>query len=193
MSVTLLSDPTSGTKARYAMTALAAVAGALDHSLRPSIPCRASSVLQKNTKLYGPMNVLDLESTTSWNSEGTSHQDEAHHWFKMDFHRRVRPTECHLQFQAGFVAETCRIEVYRDDDDEWVELTEVELEDVHETQSFALDLEQPCSALRWTFEDFTDFYGRIIVYQLQVKGSEAEERTTHDSHAADSSSPSKLS
>src|SRR3569623_2126009 len=68
----------------------------------------ASSVLQKNSKLYGPMNALDLENSSScWNSEG---KEGASQWIQLDFGRQVQPLEIRVQFQAGFSAERCTVQ-----------------------------------------------------------------------------------
>ena len=150
-------------------------------------------MLQRNTKLYGPMNALDLESDSScWNSEGSSTTNKkaaaaaaAACWFLLDFQRPVYPTQIRIQFQAGFCAETCAVYEKRveesvedgggtttcstweciDDDIEW--------EDVHETQTHDLpSSKQATSALKLVLDDFTDFYGRVTIYRIEIWGKE---------------------
>lgn len=128
---------------------------------------RTSTVLQKNIKLYGPRNMLD-DSSQSWNSEGVA--DRTNQWILLNFNRTVLPKRLQLQWQAGFAAESCQIQ--RKVNDEWEEWTLLEMEDVHDLQTFELDDAEACTALRLTLSEFTDFYGRVIVYQLLVLGTE---------------------
>jgi hypothetical protein len=156
-----------------------------DHSiLLSSIPgttARASSILQKNVKLYGPMNALDYEhETTCWNSEGNS-QGKTSSWMRVDFARRVRPTKIGVQFQAGFVAEEVTVQVLKETEkEEWITLCDFEVEDDHEMQF--LDLledgkernipENGTMSIRLVLDECTDFYGRVTIYQLKVFGTE---------------------
>jgi hypothetical protein len=117
-------------------------------------------------------------TSASWNSEGNT---EEPHWFRLDFARAVRPTRVALQFQAGFTAQqVTRIEYQSVGSGDWEVWDEdLECEDTHELQ--LLDLsparEAPtlCTALRFVLEDCTDFYGRVILYQLQVWGHEMDQ------------------
>uniref|UniRef100_A0A7S3LFT3 F5/8 type C domain-containing protein n=1 Tax=Amphora coffeiformis TaxID=265554 RepID=A0A7S3LFT3_9STRA len=160
---------------------------------------RASSILQRNAKVYGPTNAL-RDDSSSWNSEGgdDDDDDDGSHWFRIDFGRPVQPTRVGVQFQAGFCAQQGRIEcnIGTDDDDvdknnntksEWVSAIDnkdessamVEWDDVHELQMIPLRRDiQPCTSLRLVLEDCTDFYGRVILYQVQVWGKERCTTTT---------------
>ena len=126
----------------------------------------ASSVLQKNVKLYGPMNALDVHNgSSSWNSEGNSQNETA---LTINFGRAVIPTGVKLQFQAGFSAET--VTIYNPDN---VMIGELELEDIHEIQTHTLfDNNAPLTSLKFTLDIFSDFYGRVILYRLEVWGHE---------------------
>ena len=139
---------------------------------------RASSVLKKNTKLYGPMNALDATNETScWNSDavpsGASNGDEPI-TFTIHFgpKRMVQIDEIRIQFQGGFVAEECTACISKGDDQEWVELEEpIEPEDVNDMQTFAIaDEDRTCNMLRLSFEGSSDFYGRVTIYKLEVWG-----------------------
>ena len=64
---------------------------------------------------------------------------------------------------------------------EWEEFDELYLDpvDSNEVQTFAVETEsdgnetpQPCTALRIEFGRSTDFYGRIVIYSLEVWGEE---------------------
>lgn len=139
-------------------------------------------MLQRNVRVYGPMHAL-RDDSACWNSEG---DDGGRHWFRLDFQRSVRPTAVAVQFQAGFVAGRGRVECYHGsdgdgDDGRWVsaiddEDDEVEWEDAHHMQTVALkhDRLPPCTSLRLILEDGTDFYGRVILYQVRVWGRETE-------------------
>ena len=137
---------------------------------------RASSVLQKNHKLHGPKNVFDYENGTNcWNSEGDpSGKVDCH--FIVEFGRLVIPTEVRIQFQAGFSSE--EVYVYRlgANSSSFELVEELEAEDEHEMQVFPLPVSDEAkagsSALKLEFKEFTDFYGRVTIYQLQVWGYE---------------------
>jgi hypothetical protein len=129
----------------------------------------ASSVLQKNAKLYGPMNALDSgNESSSWNSEGNTQEDTK---LTIHFGRTVIPTEIKFQFQAGFSAEI--VTVYNSN---MTKLGALELEDIHELQSYAL-FDNQCSftSIKLVMDKFADFYGRIILYRLEVWGFEVPE------------------
>eukprot|EP00536_Pseudo-nitzschia_multiseries_P002832 jgi/Psemu1/184420/e_gw1.39.143.1 len=163
-------------------TIFASILSLLCSIVRDVARYRASSVLQNNTKVYGPAKALDCDDVlTSWNSEG-SPNGKKESFLIIDFcgggkhpNRTVKPSELGLQFQAGFSAE--EVTVYaakpREEADETNE--EIEADDDHELQSFPLSLDDPTSALKVVFDETTDFYGRVIVYQIQVWGEELGE------------------
>ena len=136
---------------------------------------RASSVLQKNTKLYGPMNALDLDSSTScWNSDGSPSGKRSSHYI-IEFGRAVEPVELRIQFQAGFVAEKLQVLSQQQQDSTWRPIIELEVDDDHDLQVFTLDSSGSTvgtNALKLVFDECTDFYGRVTVYQLQIWGYE---------------------
>jgi hypothetical protein len=157
--------------------------------------------LQRNVKLYGPKHALDYENgSTCWNSDGTaaatanssSARPAATTSFVLDFGRQVQPCELRLQFQAGFAAEQIQILLHSgregggDNGDPdgtesvlWNSLLELEAEDDHDLQVFPLQDDKEattppltCQLLKLVFDECTDFYGRITIYQLQVWGYE---------------------
>jgi len=133
------------------------------------------------------MNALDIENNTScWNSEG---QEGSAQWFVVDFRRSVRVDTVRLQFQAGFIGETCAVEAKIEKDGgggggggahHWEQIDEFEFDDVHEVQSSPLEESTRCTALKLIFDDFTDFYGRVTVYRAEVWGKEID-RLSSDS------------
>lgn len=156
-------------------------------SFRPLLR-RASSVLQNNTKVYGPAKALDCENAlSSWNSEG-SRNGKKESFLIVDFsgggkkpNRTVKPEELCVQFQAGFAAEEVTVYVQTltagTDKPRWLKVEDIEADDDHEMQSFPLPVTDATAttALKIVFDETTDFYGRVIVYQLQVWGKEVGE------------------
>ena len=74
--------------------------------------------------------------------------------------------------------------VYRknnNSDEEWEEFEELYLEtiDSNEVQSFSVEVEtdqsaaESCESIRIEFGKSTDFYGRIVIYLLEIWGSES--------------------
>jgi hypothetical protein len=200
VELVLLSRPSTGTTARYVPSFTHNSQHCLIYSKMGShffmllfSSCRASSVLQRNSKLYGPKHALDCENaSTCWNSDGstpgTTLQPVS---FIVDFGRSVHPTDLKLQIQAGFCAEQLTVFVQQPhannnnstNREEWTKLVELQVDDDHELQSFSLPTAPTsctsagtpsayCNALKLIFDDFTDFYGRTTIYQLQVWGYE---------------------
>ena len=71
---------------------------------------RASSVLNRDIKRYGPRNALNIDDGSScWNSDGSSSSSSSSISFTLNFGRAVEVTELKIQFQGGFVAEECSL------------------------------------------------------------------------------------
>jgi hypothetical protein len=94
-------------------------------------------------------------------------------WFIVDFWRAVQPDEIRIQFQAGFCAETCSVYA-KNEKEEWILVDDtLEFDDVHELQTRSLQVEKlTTKAIKLTFDDATDFYGRVTIYRLEVWGKE---------------------
>jgi hypothetical protein len=53
---------------------------------------------------------------------------------------------------------------------------ELELEDIHEIQAHELfGNEKPLFSLKLKLDNFSDFYGRVILYRLEVWGHDVAE------------------
>lgn len=138
----------------------------------------ASSVLNKNAKLYGPMNALDTKNESScWNSDGQA-DGEIENSFVVNFHRKVLVEEIRIQFQGGFACEECTL-YSSSENNEWKEIdnADIEPENINSIQSFPLgeDVDQEdrlCNAVQIGFHSMSDFYGRVIIYKLEVWGEE---------------------
>ena len=142
-------------------------------ALIPIHSFRASSILQGNTKLYGPMNALNTsEGSSCWNSDAC--EDDQQQFLLLDFRRSVKVHSLKIEFQAGFIAETCHVKL-QTSDNEWINLKELEPEDTHDIQTFSLvedDEPSTGTALKLVFGEFTDFYGRVTIYTIEAWGQE---------------------
>ena len=142
-------------------------------------------MLNKNAKLYGPMNALDATSeSTCWNSDGET-DGNIEHSFVVNFHRSVLVDEIKIQFQGGFVAEECSMYTTHSSNAKskgesliWKEIEDayIEPENINSVQSFPLEETDEsyriCDAVKLSFASGTDFYGRVIIYKLEVWGRE---------------------
>ncbi|CAB9504435.1 receptor 2C2-associated protein [Seminavis robusta] len=151
------------------------------------VSAKASSVQHRNMKEYGPMNALKSEDVSScWYSDGNSSNDDPQ-WYLIQFGRPIQPTQLKLQFQAGFAAETCHIQIQQQSSSpttkDWESWQEVEPDDVHDVQSFPLTKEDAkestTKAIKLVFGDFTDFYGRIMIYRIEIWGVECQNNLTN--------------
>lgn len=161
---------------------------------------RASSVLQRNVKQYGPRLALEADPDTCWNSDQGSPQ-----WLQLEFPVPLDIESVVLTFQGGFVGQGCRADVVcsvasaageagaggspaasagasggagsseisasptSPSAAAWRTAAEFEPDDLNRAQTFA------CAAsgvtkLRLVFTKSTDFYGRVIVYRVQLIG-----------------------
>lgn len=96
---------------------------------------------------------------------------------QLTFAQRVIPKRVSLTFQGGFVGTQCAIYVDSDaDKKEWRLLRFIYPEDVNKKQSFDLyPLESGVAvngvgSVRLVFEQSSDFFGRITVYNLELEG-----------------------
>lgn len=52
----------------------------------------------------------------------------------------------------------------------WKELTHIYPEDVNRAQTFDLSITEPVESIKLIFEESSDFFGRVTVYDLMVEG-----------------------
>jgi len=83
-----------------------------------------------------------------------------------------------MTFQGGFVGTRCVVQIPPPDSaKDWQVLTNIYPEDVNRRQVFdlkpigAVDLEWGVTGLRLLFEESSDFFGRITVYDLKMEGT----------------------
>ena len=92
------------------------------------------------------------------------------------------PRRIALTFQGGFVGTRCSVDVRVTSKDgqsmEWRTMTHIYPEDINRRQSFELKgeeevqnlVESGVESLKLVFEQSSDFFGRITIYDLKVEG-----------------------
>ncbi|KIM88804.1 hypothetical protein PILCRDRAFT_813787 [Piloderma croceum F 1598] len=148
---------------------------ALESLITSETKIKVSSTLDKSS---GKKYLVDGSPETCW----TSQQGIPQH-IQLGFPSPVVPRRIVLTFQGGFVGTRCSVDVRANknagDNMEWHTLTHIYPEDVNRQQSF--ELKPDGVAQRWAengveniklvFEESSDFFGRITVYDLKVEGS----------------------
>ncbi|XP_072245887.1 nuclear receptor 2C2-associated protein [Leuresthes tenuis] len=128
---------------------------------------RVSSVLNRDVKQYGKKYMFDSNEETCWNSD----QGECQ-WVSLQFPGPVRVSEVKVQFQGGFSAKTCRLEGRLKEED-FTLLSHFYPEDNNSTHSFPIQEAPAVDKVKIMFENSADFFGRIIVYSLDLLGEKA--------------------
>ena len=89
------------------------------------------------------------------------------------------PRRIALTFQGGFVGTRCSVDVrVTSQSMEWRTMTHIYPEDINRRQSFELKgeeevqnlVESGVESLKLVFEQSSDFFGRITIYDLKVEG-----------------------
>lgn len=90
------------------------------------------------------------------------------------FDRVVVPKSIALTFQGGFVGTRCAISVIslanEDATSGLKHLTTIYPEDVNRRQIFELPETGRVQEIKFIFEESSDFFGRITIYDLQIMG-----------------------
>ncbi|KAM6040014.1 nuclear receptor 2C2-associated protein isoform 2-T2 [Theristicus caerulescens] len=132
---------------------------------------RVSSVLNRDVKQFGKKHMFDASEETCWNSDQPrcrSCLQGTCQWVTLDFPRTVKVSQLHIQFQGGFSSRLCTLEGCRAGE-ELVKISALYPEDINAMQRFQVE-ETVLDKLKITFENSTDFFGRIVVYHLGVLG-----------------------
>ncbi|XDC75180.1 hypothetical protein R6Z07F_006353 [Ovis aries] len=153
----------------------------MTHSLVcPETVSRVSSVLNRNTRQFGKKHLFDQDEETCWNSDQGPSQ-----WVTLEFPQCICVSQLQIQFQGGFSSRQGHLEgslgsealskivdFYPEDNNS------LQISCFSRWKSVSLD----CSAytfpvppaevdrLKVTFEDTTDFFGRVVIYHLRVLG-----------------------
>ncbi|KAI1316476.1 Nuclear receptor 2C2-associated protein [Mortierella claussenii] len=126
---------------------------------------KVSSVLNRETTLYGKQFLTDDSEETCWNSEAGTPQ-----FIIIDFGRKVDIDTIQLMFQGGFVGKTCQLLAWTDNN-EFIEMMHFYPEDINPLQ--IKNQRQTTSRIKIIFGSSTDFFGRITVYKLDILGGDA--------------------
>jgi len=114
-------------------------------------------------------------------------------YYEIHFRRPVLVREIRVQFQGGFVGMDCIVykkkQLHNNDDSDqsdnnevWEELEEIFMDPIesNDNQIFPADVDNeesdPCTAIRLEFGKSSDFYGRIVIYSLEVWGLELPDK-----------------
>ena len=102
-------------------------------------------------------------------------------YIQLSFPSPVIPKRIELTFQGGFVGTRCSVECLPSGqaggEKTWQVLTRIYPEDVNRKQTFELDphdarlAEEGVDSLKLVFEESSDFFGRITVYDMQIFGT----------------------
>lgn len=140
-------------------------------SLIPTNPqdVKVSSTLDKST---GKKHLTDSNPETCWTSRQGPGQ-----FIHLTFQRPAIPKRITIIFQGGFVGTKCRIEVSESSDrPEWQTWTYIHPEDANRRQAFDLIIHRDklpregIRSMKLVFEESSDFYGRITIYELRIEG-----------------------
>ncbi|XP_037673984.1 nuclear receptor 2C2-associated protein [Choloepus didactylus] len=124
---------------------------------------RVSSVLNRNTRQFGKKHLFDQDEETCWNSDQGPSQ-----WVMLEFPQRVRISQLQIQYQGGFSSRRGRLEVSQGTE-ALRKIADFYPEDNNSLQTFPVPATE-VDQLKVTFEDTTDFFGRVVIYHLQVLG-----------------------
>ncbi|KAJ7155923.1 galactose-binding domain-like protein [Mycena crocata] len=138
--------------------------------LSPDTPIKVSSTLDKSV---GKKHLVDNNPETCWTSQQGLPQ-----YIQLAFPELVVPETVHFIFQGGFVGTRCAVKVPASDRTSWQLLTHVFPEDINSRQEFSLKTDSNTAVisdgidrLRLEFEESSDFFGRITLYDLKIHGT----------------------
>ncbi|CAA7268042.1 unnamed protein product [Cyclocybe aegerita] len=153
--------------------------GELSSLINEETSIKVSSTLEKAN---GKRNLIDGSPETCWTSQQSFRNIQGLPQFiQLGFTNRVIPKRVSITFQGGFVGTRCAICIPTDESGkkDWRPFTTIFPEDVNRRQMFELVPSQPdlltegVIALKLVFEESSDFFGRITVYDVAVEGSSA--------------------
>jgi len=103
-------------------------------------------------------------------------------FIQLGFPNRIIPKRLSIVFQGGFVGTRCAVCIPGiDSNSTWQILCHLYPEDVNRRQNFDLVptqselLEGGVSSIKLVFEESSDFFGRITVYDLKLEGTLAHQ------------------
>jgi len=134
--------------------------------INPETKIKVSSTLDKSVaKKY----LVDGNPETCWTSQQGTPQ-----YIQLSSPSPVIPKRISITFQGGFAGRCCTI-LINNTSPGWNTLTRIYPEDVNRAQVFDLEadgvsVKEGTSELRIVFEESSDFFGRITVYDLGIEG-----------------------
>ncbi|KAJ7079143.1 galactose-binding domain-like protein [Mycena belliarum] len=133
----------------------------------PDTPIKVSSSLDKSV---GKKHLLDNSPETCWTSQQGLPQ-----YVQLSFTESIIPETLQLTFQGGFVGTRCAVKFQTSaTGDDWQMLTCLYPEDINGRQEFSLNANAVAGdgigKLRLSFEESSDFFGRITLYDLKLHG-----------------------
>ncbi|KAJ7651577.1 galactose-binding domain-like protein [Mycena polygramma] len=135
--------------------------------LAPDTQIKVSSTLDKSAS---KKHLLDNSPETCWTSQQGLPQ-----YVQLGFVDPIVPESIHLTFQGGFVGTRCAVKVpVAPENVEWQTITHIFPEDINGRQEFSLKsnatLASGINKLKLEFEESSDFFGRITLYDLKLFG-----------------------
>ncbi|KIY43784.1 hypothetical protein FISHEDRAFT_52146, partial [Fistulina hepatica ATCC 64428] len=138
---------------------------------------RVSSTLDKSV---GKKHLIDGDPGTCWTSQQGLPQS-----VQLTLTRPAIPSTIHLTCQGGFVPTRCTVYVTSssaDTNSDWTVLTRIYPEDVNRRQSFSITsaeeivaASQGVDKIKLLFEESSDFFGRVTLYDLDIEGNFVDE------------------
>uniref|UniRef100_A0A336KMW9 CSON011887 protein n=1 Tax=Culicoides sonorensis TaxID=179676 RepID=A0A336KMW9_CULSO len=126
--------------------------------------CRVSSVLNRNNKENGKKYMFDDSEDTYWSSDQGTPQ-----FIVLEFASAIDFSAFKIQFQGGFAGKDCTIQISKNAASDEMIKEQFFPEDVNKSQSFKLkDPVEDVKSIRLVFENSFDFFGRIVVYSLEI-------------------------
>ncbi|KAJ9581732.1 hypothetical protein L9F63_023091 [Diploptera punctata] len=123
--------------------------------------CRVSSVLNRDVKQFGKKYLFDENDETCWNSDQGCPQ-----WISLEFEKEQMIDTVQIQFQGGFVGRDCIFEAKQENGTQFTE--PFYPEDINSVQIFKLKQLLHTKCIRIVFNESTDFFGRIVIYKLDI-------------------------
>ncbi|XP_055093401.1 nuclear receptor 2C2-associated protein isoform X2 [Symphalangus syndactylus] len=138
----------------------------MTHSLVcPETVSRVSSVLNRNTRQFGKKHLFDQDEETCWNSDQGLSQ-----WVTLEFPQLIRVSQLQIQFQGGFSSRRGCLEGSQGTQ-ALHKIVDFYPEDNNSLQAHTFPIPAAeVDRLKVTFEDATDFFGRVVIYHLRVLG-----------------------
>jgi len=135
--------------------------------------CKVSSVLNGDNKQYGRMNMLDGNDETCWNSDCLSNASSSVQYIVCwlgdgDECKSEDIGSLSLMFQGGFASKSISISYCASNDQgKYNQQIRYNITDCNGMQTIPIMMKDVCK-LRISFEEPSDFFGRITIYHLQI-------------------------